>query len=59
MIGQFGGQTPLNLAVAPVEDGVPILGTSPVSIDRAEDGRGSPNCSISWVWSSRLGTPWT
>ncbi len=37
VIVQFGGQTPLNLAVALAELGVPILGTSPDSIDRAED----------------------
>ena len=37
VIVQFGGQTPLKLA-APLEKlGVPILGTSPDSIDRAED----------------------
>jgi len=37
VIVQFGGQTPLNLAVPLVRAGVPILGTSPDSIDRAED----------------------
>ncbi len=37
VIVQFGGQTPLNLAVALMREGVPILGTSPDSIDRAED----------------------
>ncbi|MCX5758600.1 MAG: ATP-grasp domain-containing protein, partial [Candidatus Hydrogenedentes bacterium] len=36
-IVQFGGQTPLNLAVALEEAGVPIIGTSPDSIARAED----------------------
>ncbi|MBU0573808.1 MAG: carbamoyl-phosphate synthase large subunit [Candidatus Margulisbacteria bacterium] len=37
VIVQFGGQTPLNLAI-PLEDaGVNILGTSVDSIDRAED----------------------
>ncbi len=34
---QFGGQTPLKLAHALHEDGVPILGTSLDSIDLAED----------------------
>ncbi|WP_122465884.1 carbamoyl-phosphate synthase large subunit [Brevundimonas lutea] len=34
---QFGGQTPLKLAHALDEDGVPILGTSLDSIDLAED----------------------
>ena len=37
IIVQFGGQTPLNLAVPLHEAGVPILGTQPESIDRAED----------------------
>ena len=37
VIVQFGGQTPLNLAVPLQRCGVPILGTSPDSIDRAED----------------------
>jgi len=37
VIVQFGGQTPLKLAVALEEAGVPIAGTSPDSIDRAED----------------------
>ena len=34
---QFGGQTPLKLALPLQEAGVPILGTSPDSIDLAED----------------------
>jgi carbamoyl-phosphate synthase large subunit len=37
VIVQFGGQTPLNLAVPLLNAGVHILGTSPDSIDRAED----------------------
>jgi carbamoyl-phosphate synthase large subunit len=37
MIVQFGGQTPLNLAQRLLEAGVPIIGTSPESIDLAED----------------------
>ena len=37
MIVQFGGQTPLNLAMRLHEAGVPIIGTSPDSIDLAED----------------------
>jgi carbamoyl-phosphate synthase large subunit len=37
VIVQFGGQTPLSLAVALERAGVPILGTSPDAIDRAED----------------------
>jgi carbamoyl-phosphate synthase large subunit len=34
---QFGGQTPLNLALDLQHAGVPIIGTSPESIDLAED----------------------
>jgi carbamoyl-phosphate synthase large subunit len=37
VIVQFGGQTPLNLAVALDQAGVPIVGTPPDAIDRAED----------------------
>ena len=39
VIVQLGGQTPLNLAYALAELGVPILGTSVDAIDRAEDRR--------------------
>ncbi|MCK6553013.1 carbamoyl-phosphate synthase large subunit [Candidatus Binatia bacterium] len=39
VIVQFGGQTPLKLAVPLEQAGVRILGTSPDSIDRAEDRR--------------------
>lgn len=37
VIVQFGGQTPLKLANALKSEGVPIIGTSPEAIDRAED----------------------
>jgi len=37
VIVQFGGQTPLKLANALEEAGIPILGTSPDAIDLAED----------------------
>ncbi len=40
VIVQLGGQTPLGLAAALAEAGVPIVGTSPAAIDLAED-RGS------------------
>ena len=36
-IAQFGGQTPLNLALGLQHNGVRILGTSPQSIEMAED----------------------
>ncbi|MDH3786708.1 MAG: carbamoyl-phosphate synthase large subunit, partial [Acidobacteriota bacterium] len=39
VIVQFGGQTPLGLALALQKEGVPIIGTSPDSIDLAEDRR--------------------
>ncbi|MFO0954105.1 MAG: hypothetical protein U0835_23715 [Isosphaeraceae bacterium] len=42
VIVQFGaGQTPLNLARALEAAGVPIVGTSPESIDLAETASGS------------------
>ena len=34
---QFGGQTPLNLALPLKRLGVPIIGTDPENIDLAED----------------------
>jgi carbamoyl-phosphate synthase large subunit len=37
VIVQFGGQTPLKLALALEQAGIPILGTSPDAIDLAED----------------------
>ena len=37
VVVQFGGQTPLNLALDLQRSGVPIVGTSPESIDLAED----------------------
>ena len=37
VIVQFGGQTPLKLATALEQAGIPILGTSPDAIDLAED----------------------
>ena len=37
VIVQYGGQTPLKLARALERAGVPIIGTSPEAIDRAED----------------------
>ncbi|MDY6912483.1 MAG: carbamoyl-phosphate synthase large subunit, partial [Chloroflexota bacterium] len=37
VIAQFGGQTPLNIAAELAESGVTIIGTSPDTIDLAED----------------------
>jgi carbamoyl-phosphate synthase large subunit len=37
VIVQFGGQTPLKLAKALEQEGIPILGTTPDAIDLAED----------------------
>ncbi|AKS46908.1 carbamoyl-phosphate synthase large subunit [Octadecabacter temperatus] len=37
VVVQFGGQTPLKIAQALQDEGIPILGTSPDSIDWAED----------------------
>ena len=37
VILQFGGQTPLNISAELEANGVPLLGTSPRSIERAED----------------------
>ena len=37
VIVQFGGQTPLNLVKRLEQAGIPVIGTSPDAIDRAED----------------------
>ena len=37
VVVQFGGQTPLNIAAELAKAGVPIIGTSPDTIDLAED----------------------
>ena len=37
LIVQFGGQTPLNLAMPLKRAGLPIIGTDPSNIDLAED----------------------
>ncbi len=37
VVVQFGGQTPLKLALPLARAGIPILGTNPDAIDRAED----------------------
>ncbi len=37
VVVQFGGQTPLRLSIPLQKAGVPIIGTSPANIDRAED----------------------
>jgi len=52
MIVQFGGQTPLNLAQRLRAAGVPIIGTSPESIDLAEDANDSESSSTSWRFRS-------
>jgi carbamoyl-phosphate synthase large subunit len=48
VIVQFGGQTPLNLAMRLQEAGVKVIGTSPDSIDLAEDRKrfGSLLCDL-------------
>ncbi len=53
VIVQFGGQTPLNLALPLKAAGVPIIGTSPESIDLAEDRRASASCWKSFRFRSR------
>ena len=48
VIVQYGGQTPLKLARALEHAGAPIIGTSPDSIDLAEDGSVSRNYCSGW-----------
>ena len=49
--------TPLKLAQALEDAGIPILGTSPDAIDSPRTGSGSRNCSPSWTSSSRPTAP--
>ncbi len=56
VITQLGGQTPLRLARALADHGVPILGTSPEAIDLAED-RGRFGALLSDLGLSA--PPWT
>ncbi len=44
VIVQFGGQTPLKLALDLEKAGVPVIGTSPDAIDRAEDRERFQQC---------------
>jgi carbamoyl-phosphate synthase large subunit len=53
VIVQFGGQTPLKLCRALEAAGAPIIGTTPDSIDIAEDRERSSNWSSAWACASR------
>ena len=57
VIVQFGGQTPLNLAMPLHKAGVPIIGTSPDSIDLAEDRKRFGACWSNLEFRS-LRTEW-
>ncbi len=66
VIVQFGGQTPLNLVKSLEAAGVPVIGTSPDAIDRAEDRerfqkmitklglKQPPNCTVRSVEESLI-----
>ena len=51
VIVQFGGQTPLKLADDLARLGVPIIGTSPEAIDRAEDRERFQQLVIAWLYA--------
>ncbi len=53
VVVQFGGQTPLNLALELKRCGVPIIGTPPECIDLAEVGGVSGDCSTNCKFHSR------
>ena len=56
VVVQFGGQTPLKLALPLERAGIPILGTSPDAIDRAEDReRFSELITALGLWQPRNG----
>ena len=53
VIVQFGGQTPLTLALPLKRQGVPIIGTDPENIDLAEDRKRSASCWRIWAFRRR------
>lgn len=55
VIVSVGGQIPNNLAMKLHRQSVPVLGTSPLSIDRAETVINSRPCLTSWVLTNRHG----
>ncbi len=56
VIVQFGGQTPLNLAVALDKMNVPILGTSPMPLTGPKTGNASRNSCKSWACCNPITT---
>ena len=57
VIVQFGGQTPLRLAVPLQKAGVKLLGTSADAIDRAEDRQRFGELLTSWACARPPGAP--
>jgi carbamoyl-phosphate synthase large subunit len=57
VIVQYGGQTPLKLALDLEANGVPIIGTSPDMIDAAEDRERFQKLLQSWACASRRTAP--
>ena len=55
VIVSVGGQIPNNLAMKLHRQSVPVLGTSPISIDARKIATSSPPCSISSASTSRRG----
>ena len=55
VIVSVGGQIPNNLAMKLYRQSVPILGTSPISIDRPKTATSSQQCSTSLVLTNPLG----
>jgi hypothetical protein len=57
VIVQYGGQTPLKLALGLEANGVPIIGTSPDMIDAPKTASASRSCCTTWASSSRPTAP--
>ncbi len=52
VIVQFGGKTPLKLALPLWNAGVPIIGTSPDAMTVPKTARGSRRCCWAWAESA-------
>jgi carbamoyl-phosphate synthase large subunit len=57
VIVQYGGQTPLKLALGLEAEGVPIIGTTPDMIDAAEDRERFQKLLQNWACASRPTPP--
>jgi carbamoyl-phosphate synthase large subunit len=58
VIVSVGGQIPNNLAMRLYNEKVPVVGTSPLSIDRLKTGINFPRCVMNFLLISHVGKSW-